>query len=52
MSKKEYDFTDAEQGAVVKSLQTKTRITIRLDTAILNWFRDQGHQAGGGITKP
>jgi len=48
MSKKEYDFTDAEQGAVVKSLPTKTRITIRLDTDILNWFRDQVHQAGGG----
>ena len=48
MSKKEYDFRNAEQGAVVNSLPSKTRITIRLDTDILNWFRDQVHQAGGG----
>ncbi|OGO15028.1 MAG: CopG family transcriptional regulator [Chloroflexi bacterium RBG_16_48_8] len=48
MSKKEYDFKNAKQGAVVKSLPTKTRITIRLDTDILNWFRDQVHAAGGG----
>jgi uncharacterized protein (DUF4415 family) len=48
MSKKEYKFEDAEQGAVVESPATKTRITIRLDTDILNWFRDQVHRAGGG----
>jgi uncharacterized protein (DUF4415 family) len=48
MSKKEYDFENAEQGAVVKSPSSKTRITIRLDTDILNWFRDQVHEAGGG----
>ena len=48
MSEREYDFGDAEQGAVVKPLPGKTRITIRIDTDILNWFRDQVHQAGGG----
>jgi hypothetical protein len=26
----------------------KTRITIRLDDDILEWFRSQVHQAGGG----
>ena len=26
----------------------KTRITIRLDTDVLNWFRNQVHEAGGG----
>jgi uncharacterized protein (DUF4415 family) len=48
MSKKEYDFENAEQGAVVKSPASKTQITIRLDTDILNWFREQVHEAGGG----
>lgn len=48
MSKKEYDFENAKQGAVVKSPSSKTRITIRIDTDILNWFRDQVHEAGGG----
>ena len=26
----------------------KTRITIRIDTDILDWFRNQAHAAGGG----
>jgi len=26
----------------------KTRITIRIDTDTLNWFREQVHQRGGG----
>ena len=48
MSEKEYDFEQAEQGAVVKTRPSKTRITIRLDTDVLNWFRQQVHEAGGG----
>jgi uncharacterized protein (DUF4415 family) len=48
MKEKEYDFDDAEQGAIVKSARGKTRITIRIDTDILNWFRNQIHKAGGG----
>jgi uncharacterized protein (DUF4415 family) len=48
MSEREYDFGQAEQGAVVKPLPGKTRITIRLDTDVLNWFRHQVHEAGGG----
>lgn len=32
----------------MQPLPGKTRITIRIDTDILNWFRDQVHQAGGG----
>ena len=31
-----------------KPLPGKTRITIRIDTDILNWFRHQVHEAGGG----
>ena len=48
MSEKEHDFGNAERGAVVQLLPGKTRIAIRIDTDILNWFRDQVHQAGGG----
>ena len=48
MSEKEYDFDNAEREAVVKPLPGKTRITIRIDTDVLNWFRDQVHEAGGG----
>ena len=48
MSEKGYDFEQAEQGAVVKPLPGKTRITIRIDTDVLNWFRQQVHEAGGG----
>lgn len=48
MSKKEYDFTNAKRGAVTRTARNKTRITIRVDTDILNWFRAQVHQAGGG----
>lgn len=47
MKEKEYDFEDAEQGAIVKPARGKTRITIRIDTDILNWFRNQIHKAGG-----
>ncbi len=48
MKEKEYDFDHAEQGALVKPARGKTRITIRIDTDILNWFRNQIHKAGGG----
>jgi uncharacterized protein (DUF4415 family) len=48
MSKEEFDFTQAKQGALVPASSTKTRITIRLDTDVLNWFRNQVHEAGGG----
>ena len=48
MNEREYDFDNAEQGAVVKPSPGKTRITIRVDTDVLNWFRGQVHEAGGG----
>ena len=48
MKEKEYDFDDAEQDAIVKPARGKTRITIRIDTDILNWFRNKIHKAGGG----
>ena len=46
--KKEYDFSKAKRGPVVKTAAGKTRITIRLDNPALAWFRDQVHAAGGG----
>jgi uncharacterized protein (DUF4415 family) len=46
--KKEYDFSRGKRGAVIKTPPGKTRITIRLDDDILQWFRDQVHEAGGG----
>ena len=46
--KKEYDFRHGERGAVVPSSHGKTRITIRIDDDVLQWFRDQVHGAGGG----
>ena len=48
MSKKEYNFENAQQGAVQPVGSGKTRITIRLDSDILAWFRAEVHAAGGG----
>jgi len=48
MNKEEYDFENAKQGPVINPLHGKTRITIRVDTDILNWFREQVHKRGGG----
>ena len=46
--KKEYDFSNAKRGAVVPTPPGKTRITIRLDDDVLDWFREQVHAVGGG----
>lgn len=43
----EYDFSKAKL-VVPPQDPRKTRITIRIDTKILNWFRDRVHEAGGG----
>lgn len=48
MMKDEYDFSKARRGPVVKIPEGKTRITIRIDTDTLNWFREQVHKRGGG----
>lgn len=47
-AKEEFDFRDAKQGAVAPVSPNKTRITIRLDTDIINWFRNKVHETGGG----
>jgi uncharacterized protein (DUF4415 family) len=46
--KTEYDFSKGKRGAVVKAPPDKVRVTIRLDQDILDWFRQQVEEAGGG----
>lgn len=46
--KAQYDFTGGKRGAVLKTPSGKTRITIRIDDDLLEWFRRQVHAAGGG----
>jgi uncharacterized protein (DUF4415 family) len=46
--KKEYDFSRGKRGAIEPLPPGKTRITIRLDDDVLEWFRAQVHLAGGG----
>lgn len=46
--KKQYDFRYGRRGAVLRPASGKTRITIRIDDDILQWFRNQVHKAGGG----
>jgi uncharacterized protein (DUF4415 family) len=44
----EYDFSNAKRGAVLPAPAGKTRITIRIDDEILDWFREQVNRARGG----
>jgi len=46
--KAESDFSKARRGAVVSAVPGKTRITIRLDTDVIDWFKAQVNEAGGG----
>lgn len=46
--KASYDFSRGRRGAVVPIPGSKTRITIRIDEAILDWFRRAAHASGGG----
>ena len=46
--KKEYNFSKGKRGAVVPAPKGKTRITIRIDDDILDWFRGEVDAAGGG----
>jgi BrnA antitoxin of type II toxin-antitoxin system len=46
--KKQYDFAGGKRGPVLKAPTGKTRITIRIDAGLLQWFRKQAHAAGGG----
>jgi len=46
--KKEHNFSKGKRGAVVPAPKGKTRITIRIDDDILDWFRGEVEAAGGG----
>ena len=46
--KREYDFSKSRRGPVIKQPPGKTRITIRIDDDVLDWFREKAHAAGGG----
>ena len=45
---KEYNFSKGKRGAVRPAPKGKTRITIRIDDDILDWFRGEVEAAGGG----
>jgi uncharacterized protein (DUF4415 family) len=46
--KAQYDFSRGKRGPVLRAPAGKTRITIRIDDELLQWFRKQAHAAGGG----
>jgi uncharacterized protein (DUF4415 family) len=46
--KKPDDFSKGRRGPVVPVSKGKSRITIRIDDDILEWFRGQVNAAGGG----
>jgi uncharacterized protein (DUF4415 family) len=43
----EYDFSEGKRGPVIAQ-KGKTRITIFIDTDILEWFRGQAEREGRG----
>jgi uncharacterized protein (DUF4415 family) len=43
----EIDFSQARHGPVITPESDKTRITISLDTAVVDWFREQVPENGG-----
>ncbi len=45
---RDIDFSGARRGAVVKTEPGKTKISIRLDNAVLEYFRNIVNKAGGG----
>jgi uncharacterized protein (DUF4415 family) len=46
--REEYDFSAGVRGPAMALATGKTRITIRLDDDLLEWFRRQVEAAGGG----
>lgn len=45
---REIDFSKSKRGAVIPLEPGKTKISIRLDTAVIEYFRRQVEQAGAG----
>lgn len=46
--RRDIDFSGARRGAVVRPEPGKTKISIRLDNAVIEYFRNAVDQAGGG----
>ena len=46
--RKEYDFSQGKRGPIAPAPPGKVRITIRIDADILNWFREEVNERGGG----
>jgi len=46
--KDEYDFSKGVRGPIFPMPPGKTRITIRLDDEVLDWFRAKVNAMGGG----
>ncbi len=46
--KKEYNFSKGKRGPVITPDPNKMRITIRLDADIIDHFKQEVHNAGGG----
>jgi uncharacterized protein (DUF4415 family) len=44
----EYDFSKGKRGAIDPIGTGKTRITIRIDTDVLDWFRNEVDAMEGG----
>jgi uncharacterized protein (DUF4415 family) len=42
------DFSQGKRGAVISPDNNKTRITIRLDSDLVDHFKQLVHEAGGG----
>lgn len=45
---RDIDFSAARRGAVIKLEPGKTKISIRLDNAVIEYFRTQVERAGSG----
>lgn len=45
---RDIDFTGATRGAVIPAEAGKTKLSIRIDNAVLAYFRAQVEQAGAG----
>src|SRR5436309_12468109 len=45
---RDIDFSNAKRGAIVGPEPGKTKISIRLDNTVLDYFRDLVDKAGGG----
>jgi uncharacterized protein (DUF4415 family) len=46
--KKHYDFSKGVRGAIDPLPPGKSRITIRIDDEVLDWFHNKVNEAGGG----